>query len=76
MRSVFSLSVVSNLFYVSDTLCGLSCQLECAAFLLYCVPPFSFHSLKTLVISVDREVTGIGVEARPVLLWCFALLAL
>jgi hypothetical protein len=50
-------------------------QLEDAAVVLYYLPPFSFHGLITLVISVDRQATGIDMEAIAVLLWGFALLA-
>jgi hypothetical protein len=51
-------------------------QLEDAAVVLYSPPPFSFHGLITLVISVDRQATRIDVEAIAVILWGFALLAL
>ena len=53
----------------------ISFQLEVAALILYSLPPFSFHGLITLVISVDRQATRTDMEAIAVLLWGFAVLA-
>jgi hypothetical protein len=50
-------------------------QLEDAPLVLYSLPPFSFHGLITLVISVYRQATRTDMEAIAVLLWGFALLA-
>jgi hypothetical protein len=49
-------------------------QLEDAALVLYSLPPFSFHGLITLVISVVRQATRTDMEVIAVLWWGFALL--
>lgn len=57
------------------TVNGINFQLDNAAIVLYSLPPFSFHGLITLVISVDRQATRTDMEAIAVLWWAFALLA-
>lgn len=67
MRSVFLLFLVSNFIGISDTvihLVDIYFQLEDAVLVLCSLPPFSFHGLITLVISVDRQATRQSSEGQ------------
>jgi len=50
-------------------------QFKDAALVLHSLPPFSFHGLITLVISVNRQASRTDMKAIAILLWGFALLA-